>query len=48
MLNAQPDIELIRDASDNIANAIMQGPPKDEQRFEKERLTEADNAEASD
>lgn len=47
MPKTYPDTEPIPDTPDNIAKAIMQGPPKDEWRFEKERRAEADDTKDS-
>ena len=41
MAKRHPDIEPIPDTPENIARAIMQGPPKAEWDFEKEPDAEA-------
>lgn len=42
-----PDIEPIPDTPENVAKAVMQGSPKDEWKFEKERQ-EAGNSREDD
>ena len=41
MRKPYPDIEPIPDTPENIAKAIMQGPPKEEWDFEKGREPES-------
>lgn len=41
MRKRYPDVEPIPDTPENIARSIMQGPPKEEWDFEKERDAES-------
>lgn len=43
-----PDIEPIPDSPENVARAIMQGPPKEHWRFEERRGKESSSDQGSD